>query len=243
MRGLDRAGRCRYRWRGRLRIARPSRRCCLGRRCDVARTVRFSHVVSRLTPRHGRAPFSRDPPRTLLTPRTSCGVRKPSMPNSNVAGIAIAAFVSLAWVVQASSAEDVRLAGDATTAAAVWARIVSACPHLRVHCDRSSRWSDGGRRRHGIQRAKTTINPFKPQNSTALVTSGVYRFTRNPMYLGLTLIVLGWATFLCSVWALAGPVLFVLYISRFQIEPEERILSAKFGAAYSDYVSRVRRWL
>jgi len=94
-----------------------------------------------------------------------------------------------------------------------------------------------------FRRVKTTINPFKPENTTALVTSGVYRFTRNPMYFGLTLIVLGWAAFLCSAWALAGPIFFVLYINRFQIEPEERILSAKFGAAYSDYVSRVRRWL
>ena len=94
-----------------------------------------------------------------------------------------------------------------------------------------------------FKRAKTTINPLRPQNATALVTSGVFRYTRNPMYVGLTLVGLGWAAFLCSSWAIAGPVLFVLYIGRFQIEPEEKILSAKFGAAYSDYASRVRRWL
>jgi protein-S-isoprenylcysteine O-methyltransferase Ste14 len=94
-----------------------------------------------------------------------------------------------------------------------------------------------------FKRARTTINPFKPENSTALVTSGIYRFTRNPMYVGLTLLVLGWAAFLCSAWALLGPVIFVLYISRFQITPEERVLSAKFGTAYTEYASRVRRWL
>ena len=94
-----------------------------------------------------------------------------------------------------------------------------------------------------FRRAKTTINPFRPQNATALVTSGVYRFTRNPMYLGLTLLLLGWAMFLCSACALVGPVLFALYVNCFQIKPEEKILSAKFGAAYSEYVSRVRRWL
>ena len=94
-----------------------------------------------------------------------------------------------------------------------------------------------------FRRAKTTINPFRPQNATVLVTSGVYRFTRNPMYLGLMFVVLGWAVFLGSPWGLAGPVVFVLYISRFQIEPEEKILSAKFGPAYSEYMSRVRRWL
>jgi protein-S-isoprenylcysteine O-methyltransferase Ste14 len=94
-----------------------------------------------------------------------------------------------------------------------------------------------------FRRANTTINPFKPQNTSALVTSGVYRLTRNPMYVGLVLVVLGWAAFLCSLWALAGPILFVLYISRFQIKPEEQILSAKFGASYAEYQSRVHRWL
>lgn len=94
-----------------------------------------------------------------------------------------------------------------------------------------------------FRRARTTINPFKPENSTALVTSGVYRFTRNPMYVGLTLVLLGWVVFLCSAWALPGPVVFVLYITRFQIMPEERVLSAKFGEAYAAYTARVRRWL
>ncbi len=92
-------------------------------------------------------------------------------------------------------------------------------------------------------RAKTTANPFKPQSASALVTSGVFRFTRNPMYLGVTIVLLGWAAYLCSAWALAGPVAFVLYINRFQIAPEERILSTLFGAAYSDYRSKVRRWV
>jgi protein-S-isoprenylcysteine O-methyltransferase Ste14 len=94
-----------------------------------------------------------------------------------------------------------------------------------------------------FRRARTTINPFKPENSTTLVTSGIYRFTRNPMYVGLTLVLLGWTVFLGSVWALAGAAAFVLYITRFQIVPEERVLSAKFGEAYTAYAARVRRWL
>jgi protein-S-isoprenylcysteine O-methyltransferase Ste14 len=94
-----------------------------------------------------------------------------------------------------------------------------------------------------FRRARTTINPFKPENSSTLVTSGIYRFTRNPMYLGLTLVLLGWAVFLRSGWALPGPVIFVLYITRFQIIPEERVLSAKFEEAYTAYTKRVRRWL
>lgn len=94
-----------------------------------------------------------------------------------------------------------------------------------------------------FKRARTTINPLKPQNATTLVTSGIYRFTRNPMYVGLVLVLLGWAVYLSSAWALLGPVAFALYIGRFQITPEERVLSAKFGAAYVEYAARVRRWL
>ena len=94
-----------------------------------------------------------------------------------------------------------------------------------------------------FRRARTTINPLRPQKTSALVTSGVYRFTRNPMYLGLAMALLGWAAFLCSAFALLGPAAFVAYITRFQIVPEERVLSAKFGEDYSAYLARVRRWL
>ncbi len=94
-----------------------------------------------------------------------------------------------------------------------------------------------------FRRAKTTHNPMKPETSSSLVTSGVYRFTRNPMYAGLALALLAWAVFLSSPWALLGIVVFVLYMNRFQIAPEERILAGKFGAAYSAYQGTVRRWL
>jgi protein-S-isoprenylcysteine O-methyltransferase Ste14 len=63
------------------------------------------------------------------------------------------------------------------------------------------------------------------------------------MYLGLSLVLLGWAVFLWSAWALLGPVVFITYISRFQIAPEERILTTLFGSEYSAYKARVRRWL
>jgi len=94
-----------------------------------------------------------------------------------------------------------------------------------------------------FRRARTTINPFKPENSTTLVTSGIYRITRNPMYVGLTLVLVGWAAFLWSAWALPGPVVFALYITRFQIAPEERALCARFGETYAQYAAHVRRWL
>ena len=91
--------------------------------------------------------------------------------------------------------------------------------------------------------AKTTANPMKPENSAALVSSGVYRITRNPMYVGLCFILLAWAVYLGATWALLGPLVFVAYITRFQIKPEERVLAARFGAAFASYQSRVRRWL
>ena len=94
-----------------------------------------------------------------------------------------------------------------------------------------------------FRRSRTTANPFQPQQTSSLVTTEVYRFTRNPMYLGLLVVLLGWAAFLCSAFALLGPVAYVAYVARFQIVPEERLLLAKFGAAYAEYVARVRRWL
>lgn len=94
-----------------------------------------------------------------------------------------------------------------------------------------------------FRRAKTTLNPFKPGASSALVTGGIFRFTRNPMYLGLLLTLLGWAAFLASPPALVFLFLYVVYINRFQIEPEERILSSLFGDNYEAYKTRVRRWV
>lgn len=94
-----------------------------------------------------------------------------------------------------------------------------------------------------FRRARTTVNPLRPEKAAAVVTSGVYRITRNPMYLGMALILLAWAVFLSSAWALLGPLMFVLYITRFQIKPEERVLAALFGSSYADYRASVRRWL
>ena len=91
--------------------------------------------------------------------------------------------------------------------------------------------------------AKTTTNPLKPQAASSLVVTGIYRFTRNPMYVGVTLLLVAWAVFLWSGWALLGPVAFVAYISRFQIAPEERALVALFGSEYLAYKARVRPWL
>ena len=94
-----------------------------------------------------------------------------------------------------------------------------------------------------FRRAKTTKNPMKPEAASSLVVTGVYQVTRNPMYVGLAFLLLAWAVFLWSAWALVGPLTFVAYISRFQIAPEERALAKLFGAEYVAYKARVRRWL
>lgn len=94
-----------------------------------------------------------------------------------------------------------------------------------------------------FRRAKTTLNPTKPQLTSSLVSSGIYTVTRNPMYVGLLLLLIALAVFLSSAWALLGPTAYFLYIGRFQIAPEERALTALFGADYTAYLSRVRRWL
>ena len=92
-------------------------------------------------------------------------------------------------------------------------------------------------------RARTTVNPLKPASSSTLVSSGIYSFTRNPMYLGMALLLLAWAVYLSSVWAMVGPLLFALYITRFQILPEERVLDGLFGGQFAEYRKRVRRWI
>ena len=94
-----------------------------------------------------------------------------------------------------------------------------------------------------FRRAKTTVNPMRPDRATALVRDGIYRVTRNPMYLGLLLVLLAWAVFLSAGWAFLGPPAFMLYITRFQILPEEKALATIFGADYAAYTARVRRWL
>ena len=94
-----------------------------------------------------------------------------------------------------------------------------------------------------FRRARTTLNPMKPEAASSLVTGGIYRVTRNPMYVGLLFVLVAWAAFLWAPWAILGPVLFVAYMNRFQIGPEERALMGAFGEEYARYKAAVRRWL
>jgi protein-S-isoprenylcysteine O-methyltransferase Ste14 len=91
--------------------------------------------------------------------------------------------------------------------------------------------------------AKTTINPAQIDRASRVVTGGIYRFSRNPMYVGLTALLAGWAVFLAVPLTAIGPIAFALFMHRFQILPEERVMAAKFGREYLDYKQRVRRWI
>lgn len=94
-----------------------------------------------------------------------------------------------------------------------------------------------------FRRAHTTLDPRAPGKASVLVASGIYRASRNPMYLGMAVALCGVAWFLGHPLALLGVAAFVAWITRFQILPEERALDARFGEAYARYRARVRRWL
>jgi protein-S-isoprenylcysteine O-methyltransferase Ste14 len=91
--------------------------------------------------------------------------------------------------------------------------------------------------------AGTTVNPMQPSNTSSIVTRGIYKISRNPMYAGFLLLLLSWALLLSNIVSFAGLPVFVWYMNRFQIIPEEQALIAKFGAEYIAYAKNVRRWL
>ena len=94
-----------------------------------------------------------------------------------------------------------------------------------------------------FRRARTTVDPMHPAAASSLVVRGIYHRTRNPMYLGFALALLGWAFVLAKLSALLVLPLFVLYLNRWQIQPEEAALRARFGSTFDAYAARVRRWL
>ena len=94
-----------------------------------------------------------------------------------------------------------------------------------------------------FRRAKTTVNPLKPNTASTLITSGIYQVTRNPMYVGLAAFLLAWASYLGSAWGLILIPLYMAYIQRFQIAPEERALTALFKEEFTDYKAKERTWL
>ena len=93
-----------------------------------------------------------------------------------------------------------------------------------------------------FNKAATTVNPLKPEEASTLVTGGIYQRTRNPMYVGLFLILTGWAVWLGALSNVALLIIFLLVLTELQIKPEEKALQALFGQAFDEYRQRVRRW-
>ena len=94
-----------------------------------------------------------------------------------------------------------------------------------------------------FRKNKTTLTPLHPEKATSIVTTGIFNYSRNPMYLGLVLILLGISVRVNLIGGIVILPLFVLYLSYFQIIPEEKVLEIKFGDEYFSYKRRVRRWL
>jgi protein-S-isoprenylcysteine O-methyltransferase Ste14 len=90
---------------------------------------------------------------------------------------------------------------------------------------------------------RTTVNPMNPGLTSTLVSTGVFRFSRNPIYAGDALLIVAWAIWLNSITALISLPLFVAYISKFQIQPEEVMLASKFKEQFTNYCKSVRRWV
>lgn len=94
-----------------------------------------------------------------------------------------------------------------------------------------------------FRRAGTTVNPLRPEAASALVTSGVYRISRNPMYLGHVVLLLAWASSLGNGFGLVLVPVHIAYLTRFQVMPEERILQTRFPERYAEYMRSTRRWV
>ena len=94
-----------------------------------------------------------------------------------------------------------------------------------------------------FKKSKTTINPIKFKKVNKLVTSGIYKYSRNPMYLGLLMIVISSTIFYLNIYSILTPLFFYLWINRFQIKREEIFLTEKFGKEYLSYKNMTRRWI
>ena len=95
-----------------------------------------------------------------------------------------------------------------------------------------------------FRQAQTTVNPHNIDGTSHLVTAGIYRITRNPMYLGMLVVLAGWAAVLGTIGGfIVGGGVFFAVVTRLQIIPEERVLADKFGDTYARYTATVRRWI
>jgi len=94
-----------------------------------------------------------------------------------------------------------------------------------------------------FRKSKTSVNPITPTKTSAFVSTGIYRVSRNPMYVGLALFITAWGCWLATWWVIPCLLGFIAYISRFQILPEERVLAEKFGDQFNAYKLKTRMWI
>ena len=92
-------------------------------------------------------------------------------------------------------------------------------------------------------KTKTTVDPTRPEKTSNLVISGVYKLTRNPMYLGMLFLIIAYAIYNNSIFGCIVVPIFIFYINKFQIEPEEIEMRKKFGESFENYCKKVNRWL
>ena len=92
-------------------------------------------------------------------------------------------------------------------------------------------------------KSKTTIDPIKFKKVNKLITSGIYKYSRNPMYLGLLMIVISTSILYLNILSITTPIIFYFWINRFQIKREEIFLTEKFGKEYLLYMTKTRRWI
>jgi protein-S-isoprenylcysteine O-methyltransferase Ste14 len=135
----------------------------------------------------------------------------------------------LAWLIAKVATQQIQVNGSAVTIVAILLGTIGIILGISAILE--------------FRHFQTTIDPAHPQNASSLVTTGVFQFTRNPMYLALLLCLAGWVVFLGQVIGLITLLVFWIYITRFQIFPEEQILASRFGELYSHYCSQVRRWI
>jgi protein-S-isoprenylcysteine O-methyltransferase Ste14 len=96
---------------------------------------------------------------------------------------------------------------------------------------------------NSFKKQSTTVNPIKIENASSLVTSGVFEYSRNPMYLGMALILLGLAFMFNVIGGIIFTILFTIFITKFQIRPEEEVMQRLFGEDFLKYKKNVRMWV
>ncbi len=141
--------------------------------------------------------------------------------------VALITLVGVYWSSQASSLSS--LAIDAP----LWLSITTAVLGLGIMLSGALEF----------RKAKTTVNPLNPEQASELVVSGIFKVTRNPMYLGMSLIIIAASLALGNLIGLVWMMGFMLYIQVFQIKPEEKAMHKLFGDSFNDYCQRVRRWI